>query len=85
MRNDRDRHERKDTDQEPIDVPPPFTVPIHIGEIFFRERPPDVNDQKDSNEKPAQQYTAVTGPEFGGSHAEGRHGRHYSRSLVDET
>ena len=60
--DDRDGHKRKNADQQPVDVAPPFPVPVYIGKIIHGKRPPDVNDQQDRNEKPAQQDTAVTGP-----------------------
>ena len=62
--DDRDGYEPENADQEPIDVVPPFAIPIYIGKIFLCQRPPDVDDEKNSKEEPAQQDTAVAGPEF---------------------
>src|SRR5215211_1377622 len=62
--DDCDGHEPKDAKQEPIDVAPPCTVPLHIGEIFLCKRPPDINNEKDRNEKPTEQNTAIAGPDL---------------------
>src|SRR5438093_713559 len=58
------RYEPKDTKQEPVDISPPCAVPIYICKVFNCKRPPNINNQNDGNEKPAQQKPAVAGPEF---------------------
>ena len=37
--DDRDGYKSEDNDQKPVDVAPPFTIPIDIGKIFFCQRP----------------------------------------------
>lgn len=54
-RNDSDRHEPEDAEQQPVHVAPPWSVPIHIFEVFLREGPPDVNDEEDREDESAQQ------------------------------
>lgn len=60
--DDRHRHEPKNAKQEPVNVMPPCAVPIHIFEVFLGKRPPDVDDEKNGQQKPAQQNTAIAGP-----------------------
>ncbi len=62
--NDRDRHEDEYANQQPVNVAPPRTTPVHIREIVLDERPPDAEDEKDRDEKSAQQHAAIAGPEF---------------------
>ena len=54
-RNDGNGHEKENAKQQPVHVQPPGAVPIYIREIFFGERPPDVNDQKDGEQESAKQ------------------------------
>ena len=53
-RDDGNGHEKENAKQQPVHVQPPGAVPIHIREIFFGERPPDVNDQKDGEQESAK-------------------------------
>lgn len=54
-RHNGDRHKKEDANKQPVYVTPPGTIPINIGKIFFCKGPPDVDDQKDRDEKTAQQ------------------------------
>ena len=62
--DDRQGHEAENAEQQPVHVEPPGAVPIHNLQILFCQRPPDVNDKQNRNEKPAQQNTAVAGPDL---------------------
>lgn len=75
--NDRDGHKPKNADQQPVDIPPPRTIPIDVGKILLGQRPPDVDDQKNRNEKPAQQDRAVAGPDACERDAKRWHRRDY--------
>lgn len=78
-RDDRHRHEPKDAEQEPVHGSPPCAVPIHVLEVFFRKGPPDVNDQEDREDEPAEEYGRVARPEVAKRVAKRGHGRDYSR------
>ena len=68
-------HEAEDAQQQPIHVAPPFAMPVYIFKVLFCQWPPDVYDQEDGNKEPAEQNTAIAGPEFGNGCAELCHGR----------
>lgn len=82
-RHDGQGHEEEDADQQPVHVQPPRAVPVHVFENFNRERPPDVNDEKQGDEEAAQQNAAVPGPET--RSRGGRHAPNYSRFYLCET
>jgi hypothetical protein len=52
---------------------PSNSVPIHVLEIFFSEGPPNVDDEKDGQQEPAEQDTAIAGPEVFERGADVRH------------
>ena len=66
LADDRDGHESKNAKQQPVDVAPPGAVPVYIRQILLCQWPPDVHDQENGHQKPAQQDAAVAGPQSGG-------------------
>ena len=58
-------------------------APIQAGEIFLRQRPPDVDDEKDREQEPAKQDGRVASPDFFERSTDNGHMRNYSSGVLN--